>query len=99
MGRVWTEIFDTKLKKNQSNPKITHKNTDQPEPDLTMLWVGRGPTFFDPKPEVTRPDPTDDQVCATPSTILTCAFFFMCLPTDLAFMIKKGIFPSFKVHN
>jgi len=65
-GRVRAKIFDPKLKKTQSNPKITHKIAGQPDPtrtrpNLTMSWAGHGPTFFDPKPEVTRPDPTDDQ--------------------------------------
>ena len=64
-GRVRAKIFDPKLKKTQSNPKITHKIAGQPDPtrtrpNLTMSWAGHGPTFFDLKPEVTRPDPTDD---------------------------------------
>ena len=58
-GRVRAEFFDPKLKKTRQNPKITHKNAGQPDP--TISWTGLGPIFFDPKSEVTRPDPTNDQ--------------------------------------
>jgi hypothetical protein len=61
-GQVRAEIFEPKLKKTRSNPKITHKIAGQPDPtrtrpDPTMSWTGHGPIFFDPKLEVNRPEP------------------------------------------
>ena len=58
-GRVRAKFFYPKLKKNPIQPEYYTQNCGptRARPDPIMSWAGHGPTFFDPKPKVTRPEP------------------------------------------
>ena len=59
-GQVRAEIFDPKFKKYPIQPENYTQNYAPTRPDPTMSLARHGPIFFDPKPEVIRPDPTDN---------------------------------------